>query len=116
MIKINVPKIRSYQTLVYKNGNRTFRKQAYKDYKAIIEPQLSGLQPILGAYSLTVAFYSRTKTIGDLDNIVKPISDILEDIGIVENDKLCHELIARKFLDRSLENDEIEIHLSEIKY
>ena len=33
LIKINnIPKIRSYQTLVYKNGSRTFRKKEYIEY------------------------------------------------------------------------------------
>ena len=108
---VKVPKIRSYQTLVYKNGSRTFRKKEYKDYKELIGQQLIRLEPISGPYSLDITFISRTKTIGDLDNIIKPISDILEDISKVDNDKLCHELIGRKQLNRELDQDLIIIKL-----
>lgn len=43
MIEVKVDKIRSYQTLVYKNGNSTFQKKEYKEYQNEIKLQLLNL-------------------------------------------------------------------------
>ena len=42
----NVEQIRSYQTLVYKNGYRTFPKAVYKVYKHELEQGMKKLKPI----------------------------------------------------------------------
>lgn len=44
--RIYVEQIRSYQTLIYKNGFRTFPKKAYKDYKEELHAGMVKLKPI----------------------------------------------------------------------
>lgn len=69
---IKVDKIRSYQTLVYKNGNRTFRKKAYNDYIQEISLQLDK-KKYKGNVAVKVKFNCKNRTVGDIDNIYKPI-------------------------------------------
>lgn len=99
-VSVQVDKIRSYQTLVYKTGKRSFRTKEYNDYIQMISLQLGKLKAVKGHYSLKLTFITPVKTIGDIDNITKPISDILELSGKVENDRYCVHLEAEKILDR----------------
>lgn len=108
---VKVDKIRSYQTLVYKNGRTTFKKQAYHDYASTIKEQLYGIIEYQGNTDVTIAYYSKTKTLGDLDNITKPILDILQDIKAINNDRNIMRLTLEKhFTDDTY----IEITIKEI--
>lgn len=115
MIVVKVRKIRSYQTLVYKNGNRTYRTKDYKDYIQEIGLQLGRLKAVKGEYELKLLFHFNKGTTIDIDNAIKPISDILELKGKVDNDRKCVHLFARKIIDRSLKMPEIHIELRKSK-
>lgn len=114
MVEVKVDKIRSYQTLVYKNGNNTFQKKEYKEYQQEIRMQLMKLPRIkdLRDVSVSIHFKCKNKVVGDLDNITKPILDILQRNGYIINDKQITELNLKK----SYGNKEniIEIEIKEI--
>lgn len=112
MITIKVDKIRSYQTLVYKNGNRTFTKKEYKDYEQEIRLQLMMLPRIREnvPISLKIHFKCKNKVVGDLDNITKPILDILQRNGYIVNDKQITELELKKSFGYKENTIEIEIN------
>ena len=95
-LTIQVDKIRSYQTLVYKNGHRTYRKKEYTQYSTSIKKQIDAWETYTDNIQVRIDFYSHTKTIGDLDNIAKPILDILQEVGIINNDKNITTLILTK--------------------
>lgn len=98
MIEVKVDKIRSYQTLTYKNGFRSFQKQEYKDYQKEIIYQLAGLPKIADSRDLeiSITFKCKNKIVGDLDNITKPILDILQLNGNIKNDKQIVKLNLEK--------------------
>mgnify|MGYP001288065474 CR=1 FL=1 len=111
---IRVDKIRSYQTLVYKNGNRTFPKKEYESYKKEIKYQLIGLPKIkdLRNIEVSINFKCKNKNVGDLDNITKPILDILQLNGNIQNDKQIIKLnLSKEF---GFKDNLIEIEIKEV--
>ncbi|MFV0395652.1 MAG: RusA family crossover junction endodeoxyribonuclease [Coprobacillaceae bacterium] len=108
---VEVDKIRSYQTLVYKNGNKTFKKKAYTQYERVIALQIGGIKPIRGNTPIEVklVFRSHYKVIGDADNITKPILDILQNNGKFENDRQIVDLHIIKLFGYKTSSIEIEI-------
>lgn len=110
-IKIEVDKIWSYQTLVFKNGKNTYRKQVYKDYiKEMYYKGMNRLEKLESrSIGLKITFYCKTRTVGDLDNIAKPVMDTLEHYGIIENDRYVTELILKKVYGSKQNIIEIEI-------
>jgi Holliday junction resolvase RusA-like endonuclease len=111
---IKVDKIRSYQTLVYKNGTKTFTKKEYKEYQKEIRYQLAGLPRINDNRELevTIHFKCKNKVVGDLDNITKPILDILQLNGNIRNDKQIIKLnLSKEF---GFKDNSIEIEIKEI--
>jgi Holliday junction resolvase RusA-like endonuclease len=62
---------------------------------------------------VAIKFHSNTRAIGDLDNITKPILDILQSSGIISNDRYIIKLELSKVFG-SKENI-IEIDVSEYK-
>ena len=111
MKEIIVDKIRSYQTLVFKNGYRSFQKKEYKDYQKEIIYQLAGLTKIEDNRELeiTINFKCKNKIVGDLDNITKPILDILQMNGNIKNDKQVVKLNLTKTFGHKENSIEIEI-------
>lgn len=110
-VEVRVPKIRSYQTLVYKNGSRTFPKKEYKEYQALIGAQIAHLQTISDKRELCIqiTFRSHTKAIGDLDNITKPILDTLQRTCKIYDDRYVTKLDLKKEFGYKESSIEIEI-------
>lgn len=94
-IHLKVKKILSYQTLVYKNGYKTFKKKQYKEYFNEIAEQLPK-DKFEDPISVDIVYFCATRVIGDLDNITKPILDILETCEVIKNDKLVEEMHLKK--------------------
>ena len=113
---VEVDKIRSYQTLVYKNGSRTFKRKAYMDYIREIEKQLDTSESFTDSIKVVMTFYSNTKAIGDLDNITKPILDILQSSGIITNDRYITRLVLSKVFGSKKNIIEIEVEHDTIKH
>ena len=111
MTTIQIDKIRSYQTLVYKNGRNTFKKPIYKQYERDIALQIGELNQVNGNVPIQVkiTFKSHTKAIGDIDNITKPILDILQSTGKFKNDKQIVDLHIKKLFGYKTSSIEIEI-------
>lgn len=92
---VYVDKIKSYQTLVYKNGQRTFKRKAYTEYIDEIKSQLEVNEFYTDDVEVRIDFHSHTKAIGDLDNITKPILDILQGT-VIANDRQVVKLVLTK--------------------
>ncbi|MDD4733999.1 MAG: RusA family crossover junction endodeoxyribonuclease [Bacilli bacterium] len=108
---VKVEKIRSYQTLVYKNGKKSYQKKVYEEYQKEIIYQLIGLPKIndLRDLEVSIHFKCENKTVGDLDNITKPILDILQRNGYIVNDKQITELNLKKSFGHKENTIEMEI-------
>lgn len=108
---VEIDKIRSYQTLVYKNGRNTFKKKEYMQYERDIALQIGEIKPIKGntPIEVTLVFKSHTRAIGDADNITKPILDILQHNGKFKNDKQIVNLHIIKEFNHKTSSIEIEV-------
>ena len=76
---------------------RTYRSRAYVDWlaEAGLYAKQQFKQTLKGPYKLTITAARPDKRKRDLDNILKPISDLLKSIGAIEDDHLCEMLTAR---------------------
>lgn len=110
-IVVKVDKIRSYQTLVYKNGKNSYQTKVYKEYQKEIRYQLIGLSMIndLRDLKVNITFNCKNKVVGDIDNITKPILDILQMNGNIKNDKQIVELNLKKEFGAKENSIELEI-------
>ena len=111
MVKVSVNKIWSYQTLVYKRGNRSFRKKEYLSYIAEMTPQLHNLPAIEHKLDLVVSihFNCKNRTVGDLDNITKPILDTLQSANKIYDDRYITSLVLSKSFGHNENSIEIDI-------
>ena len=105
-----VDKIRSYQTLVYKNGHKTFKRKEYTQYTQEVKKQLNLDEYYTDNVEVKIDFYSHTKAIGDLDNITKPILDILQG-NVIANDRQVVKLVLTK--NFGVKESRIEIEIKE---
>lgn len=108
---IKVDKIRSYQTLVNKRGYGSYRTQEYKTYIQEIGYQIRNLKPIESDKSLRIQihFKCKNKVVGDLDNITKPILDILQIHNIIKDDRKVVELNLKKTFGHNENYIDLEI-------
>ena len=113
--EIKVNKIYSYQTLCYKNGKYSYQTKTYKEYQKEIRYQLIGLPKItdLRDLKVNITFNCKNKVVGDIDNITKPILDILQLNGNIKNDKQIVELNLKKSFGHSENIIEIEVEKCE---
>lgn len=108
---VKVDKIRSYQTLVYKNGSRSYTKKEYREYAKQIMPQISHLEPYSKEKRLRLNLdfnFSKGKRI-DIDNCVKAIQDIIQLSGKFVDDAQIFELNATKSFGNTEEHMVIEL-------
>lgn len=110
-MQVRVNKIYSYQTLVYKNGSRTFRKKKYNDYIQEIGKQFTS-DTYKGDVAIWITFKCVNRVVGDIDNITKPVLDTLQSYGVIENDKFVQELHLQK--KYGFKYNEIEIKIEEV--
>ena len=81
----NVPKIGRVKTAKYKEWMQEARRH--------IE-LAGGLSHLSDKFQLTIAAAPPDKRKRDIDNICKPVLDLLVDVGAVEDDSLCEILTA----------------------
>lgn len=111
--------------IVKTRAGRSFLKSsdAFKSWEDVARAQLfiqkrkletEGVSkfPITGKLRLVITF----EMIGranepDLSNLIEGPQDLLQELGIIENDKLIIEIEAKKFMDRP--TDTCTIHISQ---
>ncbi len=79
-----------------KSGGR-FKSPHYKAWAthAAWEAKLQNAGKVVGPYALYITAARPDARKRDLDNLVKPISDLLKEIGVIEGDHLCQRLDMR---------------------
>ena len=99
----------------YKIGNnRLYKSKELKEYEnrfswlyALAQGKPS--EPIKDKFSIKILVYFQSNR-SDLDNSAKIILDCLQTCGVIENDRLCHELHMVKYIDK--ENPRIEFEIT----
>lgn len=79
--------------------NRGVLKSAeYRQYLLentwLIKTQKDKGQPIKGAYEIHYSIQRPDKRKRDIDNLLKPLNDLIVDAGCVEDDSLCQKITA----------------------
>jgi len=78
-------------------GRGVIKSKIYREYMEknlwIIRQQSTG--KIIGKYIISFEASRPDKRKRDLDNLIKPLSDLLVQAGVVEDDSLCEELSAK---------------------
>lgn len=79
-----------------KNGRR-YKSKEYKGWFALAATQLSlqGIKPISGSYSLDIEV-GRKSSRADIDNLIKPIADLLVKSGATPDDRKMDLLLIRR--------------------
>jgi Holliday junction resolvase RusA-like endonuclease len=85
-------------------GRGRIKTAAYREWLTIagyeIKPKIAGRAPIETPYILRIELSAPRY---DIDNVVKPISDLLQTMGVVSDDKLMAELhVSRADRDRGV--------------
>lgn len=78
-------------------GKKMYKSKVYEDW-IIVAQQLIYIgkhKPILGFYRLTIEAVRPDKRRRDIDNLIKAVSDVLQDTGLIEDDCLCQEVTAK---------------------
>ena len=75
-------------------GPRTLKSKVYRDWLAegwaMVKAQAP--KPVLGRYCLNVVAFRPDRRDRDLDNIIKPISDLLTACGVIEDDHMADRI------------------------
>jgi crossover junction endodeoxyribonuclease RusA len=82
---------------IWRSGRRrTYRSEKYRAWlsRASWEAKLQCPGKVIGPYELTMRVSRPDKRKRDLDNLLKPISDLLCTIGVIEDDSLCRRILA----------------------
>jgi Holliday junction resolvase RusA-like endonuclease len=76
---------------------RRFKNKAHKQYEAQLLWQLKKSGKIEGKYRIEFDFYFKT-TNCDVSNYIKVVEDAIVKAGLVDDDRYCYELTARKHI------------------
>ncbi len=99
MIEFTVPLPPSANRLWRRSGRHIHKSDAYKawliDAGWLALGAYNETDRLLGPYKLTVNANRPDKRRRDLDNLIKPIGDLITSIGLVEDDSKCEMISAR---------------------
>ena len=76
---------------------RVCKSREYKDWLVVagFAARSQGLTEVVGPYKISINATRPDKRRRDLDNIIKPVSDLMQSIGVIKNDSDCELLTAR---------------------
>lgn len=96
----------------YRGGRMVnFPSKRYEEFKETALWQLKRIKEKLKPpYDVRYCFYIKGKMDADLDNLIASINDILQEAGIIENDRLIYEMDAKKVMGEKDFKTTIEIY------
>lgn len=99
MTELKIPYPPSTNRIWRQGQGRVHKSQEYKDWIALsaweIRAQLGPHPVITKPFKIDLRINRPDKRKRDLDNLIKPILDLLALYGLIENDSLCHWIDAR---------------------
>jgi Holliday junction resolvase RusA-like endonuclease len=93
-------------------GGARYRTKDYLQYEKDVLRLLPKNVKIKGEFEIDITFYCKNYSRSDLDNIVKPILDILTKSNIIEDDRKCVRL--QVFKEKS-PKDYLEIDITPLE-
>jgi crossover junction endodeoxyribonuclease RusA len=78
-------------------SGRVFKSAEYSGWliEAAVEARKQKFNKFIGAYKLSMTAARPDKRKRDLDNLIKPVSDLLASIGAIENDSQAEQINLR---------------------
>lgn len=97
MIELNIPFPPSANALWRSNRGRVHKSRRYVDWLLEAGLKVKSQHPgkIEGQYKISIQAVRPDKRRRDLDNVLKPTSDLLKSLGVIEDDHLCELITAR---------------------
>ena len=95
---------------MYRRNPRGFGMYKTPEAKMWIENckhKIRRKNPLKGKIDLSVQFYFAREA--DIDNRLKPLLDLLQEVHIVENDKQVYSLVVTKDFDKQNPRVELEV-------
>ena len=86
---------------------RRFKTKKYEAYEKEVAALLPRKETIFGPKKVSLTFYLKELFRGDVDNLIKPVLDIIVKRGYIEDDRWIMELIVKKVKG----NSKIEIKI-----
>lgn len=103
MIKLEIP-VKPLSVNAVWQGRR-FKTPSYKQYEIDCSWFCKG-KKIEGEVEVHYRFYLKNYALSDIDNLIKPIQDIVVKQGLIEDDRKIKRITAEKFKS---EENKIEI-------
>lgn len=91
---------------------RRFKTQDYKDYERdllLILPKQDKCYEV--PIAVSYKFYLKNHKMTDIDNLIKPLQDILQKAGYFKDDRFIYKIEAEKFCS---DEDYIEVDIKEL--
>ena len=79
-----------------------------------IEARKQGIARVDGPYHLLLQASRPDKRRRDIDNLIKPVSDLLVSIGVVRDDGDC-ELVSAQWVESDASGVTVKVSVAEIK-
>lgn len=97
MIELRLPLPPSTNQIWRRGRDQTYRSENYRAWLAEAGWTAKAQRPgkVVGPYALTVRATRPDRRKWDLDNLLKPISDLLCSIGVIEDDSLLSADLGR---------------------
>ena len=95
MITITSPHVPPSVNSMFRNvaGKGRVRTQRYRDWAAAAGWDCNGKGKIEGEFDFRlIVSRAKSRKNSDLDNRIKPVMDLLQTHGIIENDSLCQSI------------------------
>ena len=105
MIELKIP-VKPISVNAVWQGRR-FKTKAYKQYEYDCM-WFMGSKKLVGEVEVHYRFYLKNYALSDVDNLIKPIQDIMVKSGIIEDDRKIKKVVAEKFKSNE---DKIEINI-----
>ena len=97
MIELHLPMPPSANRLWRRSGTRMHKSSQYTDWLHVAGKMVMVQKPggITGPYKLSIQLVRPDRRRRDLDNRIKAINDLLQSVGVIEDDSDCEFISAR---------------------
>jgi crossover junction endodeoxyribonuclease RusA len=117
MIRLSLPYPPSVNGL-YANipGKGRVKTERYKTWINAAGWNVKAARPVkvAGPYTLEITLFQSDKRKRDIDNIIKPISDLLVEHQLVEDDSLCQRLVVNR-IPSDTQWAEVKVHSTDAR-
>jgi len=92
-------------------GGRRYKSSDYVQFERDVLFLLPKLECLKGPIKVSYKFYLKNCKITDVDNLIKPLQDILQKAGYFEDDRFIYKIEAEKIQS---DDDYIEVDIRKI--